>query len=757
MESIQNISMDIMDNHLYEPVYSKQYDTMRVLSITITSDCNPVDLTGCNASFQMKKSDDTVILKKCTITDNIVTVNLDRNITVFYGNRLPFQIQIVNADAEVISTTTGYLNIEKSAVQAEDVESSSDFSTFVDILVEITKKYNETKECADNAKQSEINAKESETNAKQSELNASTSEINAKASETKAKTSETNAKSSENSAKEYSDQAKTSADNAATSESNAKVSENNASTYYTKAKECADNAKTSETNAAASETNAESYAVGKTDSAKYYYEQAKTISESFAGALRPMGTITFSELPNNASSGDMYNISDEFTTTDNFKEGAGNVIPAGSNIYRTADSYWDVLAGTPVSGVKGNKEDSYRTGNVNITPVNIGAVSTDGDTITGDLTVNGTIDGSAVTSSVTSKSTALLTSGGAYTNLARLNSSNTFQGGLYLNSPNETATTQRLFAIYDYNSKGETPIGSTGSGNPALRRLMATIAPSTHMGYIGLYNDTESKYEGGFKFDRTSITVLGQSVDPTSSVGASVQHPTVNMNSGYITNVSTINGYSLGATTASSGSTSLITSGGVYSYAFPKAGGYVDGNISPSSNNDNVLGTTDHYWGKLRCNMWESSGTPYWRSGANNQSCIVKSAGLYSLTRNSSDTAASFTYAPMYASAFNQKSSKRYKDHKGYVTDEQARVILDLEPVVYDYKNKDNGTDCEGLYAEDVYDKVPYCVTLDAENKPDSIDYSRLVPRMIKMIQVQQEQIDNMQKEINLLKDKLAL
>ena len=415
MESIQNISMDIMDNHLYEPVYSKQYDTMRVLSITITSDGNPVDLTGCNASFQMKKSDDTVILKKCTITDNIVTVNLDRNITVFYGNRLPFQIQIVNADAEVISTTTGYLNIEKSAVQAEDVESSSDFSTFVDILVEITKKYNETKEYSNNAKQSEINAKESETNAKQSELKASTSETNAKTSENNAKISETNARASYTHAQECADQAKASADNAATSETNTKTSEKNARASYVAAKTCADNAKTSETSAAASETNAESYAVGKTDSAKYYYEQSKSIAESFSGALRPMGTITFSELPTNASSGDMYNISDQFTTTSNFKEGSGNIIPAGSNIYRTADNYWDVLAGTPVSGVKGNKENSYRTGNVNITPGNIGAVSTDGDTITGDLTVNGAINGDAVTNSITSGSTALLTSGGAYT------------------------------------------------------------------------------------------------------------------------------------------------------------------------------------------------------------------------------------------------------------------------------------------------------------------------------------------------------
>ena len=354
---------------------------------------------------------------------------------------------------------------------------------------------------------------------------------------------------------------------------------------------------------------------------------------------------------------------------------------------------------------------------------------------------------SQVDAKVIADSSHPVAGGGVATELAKcakLSGTNTFQGSLYLNAPNETATAQRLFAIYDYNSKGEAPIGSTGDGDPVLRRLMATIAPSTHMGYIGLYNDTESKYEGGFKFDRTSITVLGQSVDPTSSIGAPVQHPTINMNNGYITNVSTINGYALGATTASSGSTSLITSGGVYSYAFPKSGGFVTGNISPSSNNDNVLGTTGHYWAKLRCNMWESSGTPVWRSGAADQSCIVKSLGLYSLTQNSSDTLAKYTYAPMYASAFNQKSSKRYKDHKGYITDEQAKVILDLEPVVYDYKNKANGTDCEGLYAEDVYDKVPYCVTLDAENKPDSIDYSRLVPRMIKMIQVLQDEIDEL-------------
>lgn len=137
-----------------------------------------------------------------------------------------------------------------------------------------------------------------------------------------------------------------------------------------KAKASETNAKTSETSSAKSESEAQKYA-----------EQAKEISESLSGALRPLGTINFADLPTTAeaTSGDMYNIADQFTTTTDFKEGAGNIIPAGSNVYLTVDRYWDVLAGTPVTGVKGAKEAYYRRGNVNITPANIGAVAEDGN------------------------------------------------------------------------------------------------------------------------------------------------------------------------------------------------------------------------------------------------------------------------------------------------------------------------------------------------------------------------------------------
>lgn len=113
--------------------------------------------------------------------------------------------------------------------------------------------------------------------------------------------------------------------------------------------------------------------------ANYWYQQAQAIAESFSGALRPMGTVTFENLPPlaQADSGDMYNVSNQFTTTSDFVEGAGIVVPLGSNVYKTIGGKWDVLAGSPVTGVKGNSESSYRRGNVNITKSNIGLGNVD--------------------------------------------------------------------------------------------------------------------------------------------------------------------------------------------------------------------------------------------------------------------------------------------------------------------------------------------------------------------------------------------
>lgn len=219
---------------------------------------------------------------------------------------------------------------------------------------------------------------------------ASSSASSASASATKSATSESNASKSASSAAESMSTANTKASEAAQSATSAG---NSASTATSKATA----ASTSASNAATSEANA-----------KKYYEQAKAISESFSGALRPMGTVTFANLPavSSASAGDMYNISDEFVTTSDFVEGSGITEPAGSNVYKTESGKWDVLAGSPVTGVKGEKDKVFGRGNVNITCASIGALPTDGDSQ--DNTVTFTSN-----DSLTGDSTppALLTSG----------------------------------------------------------------------------------------------------------------------------------------------------------------------------------------------------------------------------------------------------------------------------------------------------------------------------------------------------------
>ena len=270
-----------------------------------------------------------------------------------------------------------------------------------DIKVEVAK-----------AQASQSAAAKSESNAKASETAAATSESNAATSATKAQsyaTGGTNSRTGEDTdnAKYYSQQsaqsqsaaatsadtANTKAEEAAASAATAKTSADNAAGSANLANEKANSAANSATiavsnsnaaqqyasNAAASADTAQNYAVADTDSAKYYYEQARRISESFSGALRPMGTVAFANLPalSEADGGSMYNISDQFTTTAEFKEGAGNTIPAGANVYKTEDGKWDVLAGTPVTGVKGSAESEYRRGNVDITAENVGLGNVD--------------------------------------------------------------------------------------------------------------------------------------------------------------------------------------------------------------------------------------------------------------------------------------------------------------------------------------------------------------------------------------------
>lgn len=272
----------------------------------------------------------------------------------YYANESKNQAK--NATDYAISASANATAAKKSADSASESASSASASakTATDATTSANTSETNAKKSADSASNSATSASLSESNAKKSADSAGTSAASASNSATSASTSENNARVSENSASE-------SASSASTSETNAKKSADSAGASAINASTSAKNASTSETNA------------------KKYYEQTKSISESFAGTLRPKGTVTFANLPSVslAETGDMYNVSDEFTTTTDFAEGAGNTIPLGSNVYKNSDGKWDVLAGSPVTGVKGSAETAYRRGNVNITKENIGLGNVD--------------------------------------------------------------------------------------------------------------------------------------------------------------------------------------------------------------------------------------------------------------------------------------------------------------------------------------------------------------------------------------------
>ena len=101
--------------------------------------------------------------------------------------------------------------------------------------------------------------------------------------------------------------------------------------------------------------------------------------------------------------------------------------------------------------------------------------------------------------------------------------------------------------------------------------------------------------------------------------------------------------------------------------------------------------------------------------------------------------------------SLTQTSSRKVKKNITDMTSEEARKLLELEPVSFDYKNEAQGKDRRGFIAEDVAKVLPNVVTLETENAPASLDYIQLVPYLVKMVQEQQKDIEELKKKIEKL------
>lgn len=411
LQSITNINVDFCDKK-YILINVKQHDKKsRFLSVTCYNygELFPVNGRDHAAYIRYKKSDNYSVFNFCTITnDGKVLVELTEQMLVSSGicvadlvlvNRGQAEIdtetgEIINIDkASVLSTMTFCVDVIETAVDNSDIESSYEYSAFNQSLETYWADFEKVMQTSKSyalGNAGGIRENEDFDNAKYySELSRNSAESSAN-NATAAATSESNAKKSES--------------NAAKSEANAKVYKENANTYMNKAEDHMEAAKGSEdsatisaTNAQTSASNASSYmnsaleykdtAYGYSVDSQNYYRQAEAIVNGLNGAFLPKGTITFAELAEikengTADTGYLYNISDNFTTDESFRMGAGVEYEAGTNVYFTVDEQWDVLAGATVTGVKGSSETVYRKGNVELSAENVGAIpSTDIATI----------------------------------------------------------------------------------------------------------------------------------------------------------------------------------------------------------------------------------------------------------------------------------------------------------------------------------------------------------------------------------------
>lgn len=380
-------------------------------SIGIIIDRNPIQREDIESTSEWKVIEQAINYSKEAISAAASASASRSAAAVSESNALVYrnaaQTAATNAANSASAASTSATRAKTSETNAANSASASDTS-------------------ATKSKESETNAKVSETNAKTSETNAANSERKAgeKASEADVYSimsksyaiGEGGIRSNEktDNAKYYSEEAKNSSNDAKESAYDSDMHSMLAKSYavgestvtlgdgvdelvtddgftielFGREGEDTDNAKYYSEQASTYEENSElnakiarSYAVGDTDhrvgenvdNAKYYYQQAKQISEGLGGLI-PMGTIAFADLHLQTKvAGYMFNISDEFVSDSTFKDGGDIRYPTGTNVYYTADGYWDCLSGSLLSGIKGNAETEYRKGFVNITPEDIGS------------------------------------------------------------------------------------------------------------------------------------------------------------------------------------------------------------------------------------------------------------------------------------------------------------------------------------------------------------------------------------------------
>lgn len=436
-----------------------------------------------------------------------------------------------------------------------------------------------------------------------------------------------------------------------------------------------------------------------------------------------------------------------------------NITNSSGIISLTAKNVTDALGYTPgnasgsVTGVKGNAESSYRTGNVNMTPANIGALPASGGTITGALNfANGTwnaVGDDVAIGNMDVAGTLGVKGLNGSPNIRLVDTDNHFVGDVVhsgnigsqsVNYANSAGTVNGHSVNKDVPGNAVfTDTNTTYSAGAGISLWGTTFSNS------GVRNIATGSTNGTISVNTNGTTAnvavkgLGSAAYTASGAYAAADHTHsyLPLSGGNLTGVLSINPGSSASTSygsidlykANQNSLSIFGGNDVYSTAF---GGTV------RANNGNLYFVVPdnryfdfnkdiHITGNIIKNGWLNAQV----------------ANAFQV-RNVDDTA----WMPIQASNVVNASSKRYKKNVVDMPEEQAKKILEYRVVDYDYINEADGTNCQGMIAEEVAEVDEYPVYRTPDGEVEGLDYSRFVPQLIKMVQLQQAQIEQLQKEV---------
>lgn len=196
----------------------------------------------------------------------------------------------------------------------------------------------------------------------------------------------------------------------------------------------------------------------------------------------------------------------------------------GARWYRYYDPYDEVweewVYYAPFTGIKGNAESSYRTGSVNLTPANIGALALSGGTLTGNLNIKK----SGVTIGTTTNNG--VSSGTVYSQLIVNDTANawyTVIGGLAkstgevsaeIKSKNKKTDGTEVENVFNVGVKKDGTRYYSVSDEAAFRTAIDAAASSHTHSYLPLSGGTLT---GGINLDKSSVTIGTTSNNGVSS------------------------------------------------------------------------------------------------------------------------------------------------------------------------------------------------------------------------------------------------